>query len=62
MAAKMLTDFRSRYVTRDTLPFCLYKLSTLLSYFTFFSFRPQISFGRPDLLDVIVPHARVLLS
>lgn len=34
---------------------------SLLGSFTFFSFGPQISFDRPNLLDLTVPHARVLL-
>ena len=33
-----------------------------LSCLTFFCCTPQISFGRPDLLDLPVPHARVILS
>ena len=35
---------------------------SLLGSFTFFSFGPHISFDRPNLLDLTVPHARVLLS
>ena len=38
------------------------QLSPRLSCLTFFCCAPQISFGRPDLLDLTVPHARVNLS
>ena len=62
VVAKTLTGFQSRHVTHVTLLCCLNKLSPLLRCFTFLSFRPQISFGRPDLLDLPVPHARVFLS
>ena len=32
-----------------------------LNCLTFFSFTPQISFDRTDLLDLTVPHVRVFL-
>ena len=51
-----------KHVTQVTFPFCLYKLSPRLSCLTFFCCTPQISFGRPDLLDITVPHATVTLS
>ena len=51
-----------KHVTQVTFPYCLYKLFPRLSCLTFFSCTPQISFGRPDLLDLTVPHARVILS
>ena len=54
VVAKTLTGFRSRHVTHVTLPFCLNKLSPLLSCFTFLSFRPQVSIPANFFWDISV--------